>query len=75
MPAMLYVIALVRCVSGQCEFAYPAPDLPSASYRECMENAHIFDFALASGYWTEVNCVELPKDKLAHFVPRGIPRD
>ena len=72
MNEMVYVIALVRCVSGHCEFAYPAPDMPSASYQECLEKAKVFDFALANRYWTEVNCVELPKDKLAHFVMRGV---
>jgi hypothetical protein len=75
MQAMVYVIALVRCVSGQCEFAYPAPDLPSASYSECMENAKVFDFALAGQYWTEVNCVEVPRDKLPHYVLRGAWRN
>jgi hypothetical protein len=72
MNEMVYIIALVRCVSGPCEFAYPAPDMPSTSYAECMEKAKVFDFALANRYWTEVNCVELPKDRLAHFVLKGV---
>ena len=72
MTEMVYVVVLVRCLAGQCEFAYPAPDMPSASYEECMQKAKVFDFALANPYWTEVNCVELPKDQLAHFVLKGV---
>ena len=72
MSEMVYVIALVHCVGGHGEFAYPAPDMPSASYEQCMEKAKVFDFARANPYWTEVNCVELPKDKLAHFVLKGV---
>ena len=74
MQEMAYVIAFVRCVSGQCEFAYPAPDMPFTSYQECMEKAKVFDFALANPYWTEVNCVELPKEKLAHSMLKGVER-
>ena len=70
MQEMVYVIALVHCVSGQCKLAFPAPDMPSASCQECMEKAKVFDFARANPYWKEVHCVELPKDRLAHLVPR-----
>jgi hypothetical protein len=72
MQEMVYVIAFVRCVSpAHCEFAFPAPDMPSASYHECMEHAKTFNFALAGHYWTEVNCVEVTKDQLRQYTARG----
>ena len=62
----------LRCVSPpHCVFAFPAPDMPSASYQECIENAKSFDFARGGHYWTEVDCVEVPKDQLPRYTLRG----
>jgi hypothetical protein len=61
MNGMIFLIALARCVAGHCEFSYPAPDMPYASYDSCKEDAKLFDFYLTSRYWTEVTCVEVPR--------------
>ena len=60
MNEMVFLIAIARCLASNCEFYYPAPDMPYTNYEQCKDDAKMFDFYLAIPYWTDVTCVEVP---------------